>query len=445
MGEALDGVRVLTAALAAAQSEESTALMVGRQCRLENYSKQKVKAIGVNSEMIAYASPESTFAVTRQLLDSAEKSILIGIYDFTAAHVKELVVNAMSRGVKVSMMLDIDGAGERRLFDDLKRLGCDAISAPSCAGNAHFFASSHEKVIVIDGLWTMVQSGNYSNNSCPFNVVDGGNPAKFVHGNRDMGLAIKSKEIASFFTKILKSDMDLERNAAALALEREPTLEETFATAAPKEVPPRTRSKRFQSTASTQVLPVLSPDNYMQVIPDALAKARKSIFIEQQYIKTGQPEIRKLLNAIKTARDSNSGLDVRIVLARPLGGENDVKKGLKQIEALSEFGLRMGKNVRLLSPRHYVHCHNKLIIIDGETVLISSQNWSDAAVVKNREAGLLLKFRALAQYYSKMFESDWKNGVQRLEDARASVVLPAAALNSGRPMVRLELGDYVEV
>jgi hypothetical protein len=147
----------LALAAASAGSNADAALMVGRQCKLQNYKKKKVPSFRFSSEMIAYVSPESTFAVTRRLFDDARKSILIGIYDFTAAHVKELVLNAMSRGVRVSLMLDIDSAPERRLFEDLKRHGVEAVPAPSCAGDVHFFASSHEKVIVIDDLWTMVR------------------------------------------------------------------------------------------------------------------------------------------------------------------------------------------------------------------------------------------------------------------------------------------------
>ncbi|MCZ4093534.1 hypothetical protein [Sinorhizobium psoraleae] len=40
--------------------------------------------------------------------DAAEHSILIGIYDFTAPYMEDLLLAAMARNVKVSLMLDID-------------------------------------------------------------------------------------------------------------------------------------------------------------------------------------------------------------------------------------------------------------------------------------------------------------------------------------------------
>ena len=172
--------------------------MVARNCKLKEYKKIKgILPIEVSGDLIAYASPDSTYAVTRRLIDAAKKEIVIGIYDFSADYMKTLFLNALARGVKISLMLDIDSSKEEQVFKDLAKFGCKTVNAPSCASKiVSYFPSSHEKVIVIDGTWTLVQSGNYSANSIPFNEVDGGNPAHFVKGNRDMGLAIRSKPLA---------------------------------------------------------------------------------------------------------------------------------------------------------------------------------------------------------------------------------------------------------
>ena len=150
--------------------------LLPRNCTLKPYAKLKsVPAIDVEDEIVAYASPDSTFAVTRAFLDGAQKSILIGIYDFSSDPIKELLLKAMRRGVKVKLMLDIDSKDEQALFDDLAQFGATCVEAPSCASKrARYFSSSHEKVIVIDDEWSLIQSGNYSDNSIPPNVEDGG-------------------------------------------------------------------------------------------------------------------------------------------------------------------------------------------------------------------------------------------------------------------------------
>ena len=123
------------------------------------------------------ALPNSTYALTKRLFDAAKKSILIGIYDFSAPYMKELLLNALQRGVKIKLMLDIDSKDEQQLFNELIDLGVDGVPAPSCASHRiHFFSSSHVKVMIIDGEWALVQSGNYSENGIPLNVVDGGDP-----------------------------------------------------------------------------------------------------------------------------------------------------------------------------------------------------------------------------------------------------------------------------
>ena len=61
------------------------------RCALRPYpklAKAKLKTRHVIGRILAYASPDSTYAVTKQLLDSAQHSIVIGIYDFSAGYMK---------------------------------------------------------------------------------------------------------------------------------------------------------------------------------------------------------------------------------------------------------------------------------------------------------------------------------------------------------------------
>jgi phosphatidylserine/phosphatidylglycerophosphate/cardiolipin synthase-like enzyme len=164
------------------------------------------------------------------------------------------------------------------------------VEARSCASKfVHYFPSSHEKVIVIDDQWALVQSGNYSENSIPKNEQDGGDSLHFVPGNRDMGIAIQSPRLARFFKQVLTSDMQLELSAeamqlAALLSESLPTME--LFTLAPTEPPAqRFASQRFSPSKRIHVIPVLTPDNYMEVVPGFLASAERSIYIEEQYIR----------------------------------------------------------------------------------------------------------------------------------------------------------------
>lgn len=419
--------------------------IVPRNCHLDGYDPVNVPPFKANGQIIAYASPDSTFAVTKRLIDGAKKSILIGIYDFTADHVKQLVLKAMQRGVKVELMLDIDGKAEVDLFNDLEQFGADCTPAPSCSSKrTQVFRSSHEKVIVIDNRWSLVQSGNYSDNSIPLNVTDGGDPDDFTTGNRDMGLAVESPAMAKFFRKILEADIALElagaQGAAVLARVVDTFLVEKAPTKLPKKLFP---SKTFNLQKELSIQPVLSPDNYMSTIPDYLANAKKSIYIEQQYIRAAQPHIQTLLESIKTARESNPTLDVRIVLGKVFS-KKDLDKERKNLATIkANYGLVLGKNIRYVDTARLVHCHNKMVLVDGTGVLVSSQNWSDAAVSENREAGLLFNHKGIRDYFAAIFESDWATALKDPSGVQPEVLAPETVRAGG--FIRVMAGDYAEV
>lgn len=429
--------------------------LVGRGCRLKDYSPRRIRNIkpfAIKGEVIAYASPDSTYAVTRRLMDAARKSIRIGIYDFTADYMKEILLNAMQRGVKVTLMLDIDNKAEQALVDELAKFGGEMVPAPSCASqhNAKFFRSAHEKFVVIDDEWVLVQSGNYSKASIPFNEKDGGDPDNFRKGNRDMGVAIRSKELAAFFTKVLRKDINLELGAGdteALEAARARSFKDIqLVEAVPKLIPSRLfPSKRLKPTAGLKVTPILTPDNYMDEIPPFLAAAKQSILIEQQYIKSFDEAIDALLSSIGVAMGKNPGLDVRIILGKIFDGDKGIDKETKNLANIrKKFGLKLGANIRYINTQRFTHCHNKLIVVDRKTALVSSQNWSNAAVLENREAGLLLPFPQVARYFADIFDSDWETANKTLpkKSAPQSVALESLATEN---LMEVNLGDYVQL
>jgi phosphatidylserine/phosphatidylglycerophosphate/cardiolipin synthase-like enzyme len=419
---------------------------VDRRCDLAQYTKRAIPSVSVRGDIIAYASPDSTYAVTKKLFDAAKKSILIGIYDFTAPHIRQLVLDAMGRGVKVSLMLDIDGRDESELFDALVDMGVLGVSAPSCAHNSvHVFASSHEKVVVIDDEWTLVQSGNYSNNSIPLNETDGGDAPSFRTGNRDSGLAVRNARLAALLTEILTSDMD--RASAGRAAVAATAPEETMLLVerAPARRPTRLfPSERFSLDAPLRIQPVLTPDNYLDVVPGLLASATKSIVIEQQYIRATQPSVRVLLDAIAQARMNHPGLKVRIVLGK-IFDRDDLPKEHQNLAALErDYDLKAGTNIRYINTDRLVHCHNKMIVIDEAAVLVSSQNWSDFAVTINREAGLWVPHADIARYFQAIFEVDWRTAFKSPEEGFDAMAVTAEALSRGG-FLKVEPGDYAEV
>ena len=420
------------------------AALVNRQCALSPpYEPVTVGSYKVDGEIIAYASPDSTWAVTKRLIDAATKTILVGTYDFTATYVADALAAAVGRGVKVELMLDLDGrSGELPVYDSLAVAGVKTHPAPACGkGHRNVFPSCHEKVTVIDGEWVLVQSGNYTENSIPANDPTPGSPANRVPGNRDMGLAIRSKSLARFFTKLLKAD--IKRAMDGFVPDGLVDLfdaEQVMFDTAPTALPPLRPERSFATAKSQRVQAAVTPDNFLAQAEAILRSATTSIDIEQQYIRPTQPAIVRLLQAIDETRAAHPGLKVRIILAPGHGGDDNAKLRRDLDTLADQHGLTFGSKVRLLNRKHFVHCHNKLIIADRKRVLVGSQNWSGTGVATNREAGIRVDHPGIAEYFSEFVDFDWTTGSKTKPKA------PVADPNGLAPAtIRVRAGDYEEV
>jgi phosphatidylserine/phosphatidylglycerophosphate/cardiolipin synthase-like enzyme len=417
-------------------------------CKRKPYKPIKVPEFSNKGTIIAFASPDSTFAVTRERFKLAKTSIQIGIYDFTAEYIRDELIDAMQRGVKVELLLDLEGAVEQRIFDDLGTLGAGVLRAPSCANaKAPFFSVVHQKVIVIDARWSLVQSGNYTAGSIPINEPDKGWP-DFKTGNRDTGVAIDSKPIAAFFSKRLAGDrklvIDAKMAPKAIAMLKAMAKAGGLLVPKPKIEPKQKfKARTFTFPTAIKLQPLLTPDNYLIDVPPLLEAARKSIHIEQQYIWSWQPKVQLLIAAMKRALDKAPDLEIRIVLGKAFAA-TDVPKFDHALDKLKEdLGIVRGKNVRFINQEMFVHCHNKLILIDGKVAITSSQNWSDTAVDTNREAGVALHHAGICNYFEQIFDHDWTHGVLQPLKQKPKFFAPKS-FSSGQ-LVRLDAGDIAFV
>ena len=230
----------------------------------------------------------------------------------------------------------------------------------------------------------------------------------------DPGAALDHAEPLSMPDVFVPMDSLLDQ-AALAASTAEPT---------PPEVLP-------SSPRAVRVRPLLTPDNYVERVSALLATAKRSVYMQFAYINyTDKPDDARFTELLGQLGELSwkPGLDVRIIL--------DSRGAADRIRLLVQAGFN-DKVFRTQS-----NIHNKGIIVDGKSVLVSSANWSGDGVLRNRDAGLIIADQEIAGYYQKVFVDDWNHRANsRIEDD-PPVLVAAEGEPTPAGMVRMAWRDY---
>jgi phosphatidylserine/phosphatidylglycerophosphate/cardiolipin synthase-like enzyme len=349
----------------------------------------------------AFVSPDCSYEAMRKLLGQARQSLRLYIYNVSADDMLALLRAAVHRGVDVRIMYDATDTREGEIAK-LEALGGVALRVAPSRVPRRAFTVCHQKFAVIDGRTVIIESANWATTSIP-------NPGgkRWKKGNREWFVALESVPAAELFTELF--DLDWEwtppiEELPMVTLAPEPV--EVW-TGFGEEIPPLGEimpPARFEVNATTTLVPILSPQNYFDEMLAAIERAKKSVWIEQQYIKApdGSPFVGPMLAVLKKKK---AKLDIRIVSsAKYPSGWDDT------LETLMNYGLK--SKLKGIDLRQFTHCHNKGVIVDGKTVIVSSTNWSDNSIGAAREAGLLIKDADIAGYFARAFDFDWRTGLR---------------------------------
>ena len=124
-------------------------------------------------------------------------------------------------------------------------------------------------------------------------------------------------------------------------------------------------------------------ENCTQTIVQALGEAKRSIQA-QAYSFTSAPIAKALLDAHKR------GVQVQVILDKS-----------QRNDKYSSADFLSNQDVPVVIDANHAIAHNKIIVIDGETVLTGSFNFTKAAQQKNAENLLIIRDPALAAQYTK--------------------------------------------
>ncbi len=381
-----------------------------------------------------HISPDAGWANLKPFLEGTRKRLTVGMYDFDADHIKTTLKSAV-RGKQLNMVLDSNpnGPNEHPLHDALQEeLGKKLKFAWAAEASSHdvtsaiFPSAYHIKVAVRDGQSMWLSSGNWMDSNQPnidpiHNASDRSAASK---RNREWHIILDHKGLSSIYEKYLQHDLQeasavqagVSFGVEAAAPEPEFFVEEPgvdFGVAATAKPHRQFFEPLVLHGEKIRIQPVLSPDNYATQILPLIQSAKKSFYMQTQYIHAQETSPAAFVAFIRALQERmNSGVDVRLIVhEREAQGD--------WIEKLR--GMKFDTSVVRVQPG----IHNKGMVVDSKIAVVGSQNWSGDGVLRNRDASLIIFNEEVAEYFEKIFLHDWTR-LARVYTHKPAKVLPAA-------------------
>ena len=389
----------------------------------------------------AHVSPDAGFATLTKFLQGTQRSLVVGMYDFTSGPLLAEFEKVLGGGRTLQMVLDNPAPNPTRDQTDSQTVTAletqlktraqiaRALTRSDALVTGWIFPSAyHIKVIVRDRTAFWLSSGNLNNSNQP----DPAAPPKTE--DRDWHVIVEDATLAALFAAYLDQDFASAKAHQAAAA---PALNEAIADAAAKlaaeTTPPaplamhagaRTRTgtgtgnrtgnrtgtrsatpvaAQVFTNVAARITPLLTPDTlpadpsqgqYLSTMVKLIGTARKSLYVQLQYIESSSAtgDYDRLLQAI--AGRVAAGVDVRLI--------ESLEYGEKWAEKMKSAGVDLTAQIALQP-----NVHNKGFVIDGAVVVVSSQNFSNEGVRTNRDAGLIIENEPIARYFQQVFLSDW--------------------------------------
>ncbi len=336
-----------------------------------------------------FVSPDGSRDALWQLLLSARQSIYVEVFGINNPYILDLIheIHDARPGLDIKFLLGWNSIGYYSTNDyvanNLTQLGI-----PVRWTSDTEFTYAHQKFVIIDNKTTVVHAGNWAKTSFP----EAGKKA-----NREWSIAMTDGVVTAFYRGVFDYDWDngIPYDPVAHGTGSPLSYSETSSTY------PRPFSEPGHFSGDMRVTPVLSPDTSLQGILYCIRAARYTLDIQIPYFTNygDSGAVDQIVDEIVAAKQR--GVTVRVITEE--GAKPDV-------EAVAQELGSHGIPVVYQDERWFSAEHNKGIIVDGRTVMISSINFSDGSITENREAGVIVEHSGVAAWYQDVYDFDWGIG-----------------------------------
>ncbi|MBM3236892.1 DUF1669 domain-containing protein [Candidatus Poribacteria bacterium] len=295
---------------------------------------------------VAKKNPRNIDKMLVQKLNVAQRTIDAALHELDSKVIAEALVDAEKRGVKVRVVTETDYMDE----DSIEQIQGEGIQVVNDMGRGGLM---HNKFIVIDGRYSWTGSFNTTDND--------------AYKNNNNAIFIDSFAIAQNF------ETEFE----------EMFTQKKFGSGSPKDI----SNPIVKMPDGTEIKTLFSPENDVDdAIIAELNKARQSIFF-MAFSFTHQDIGQAMIDKYR------AGVDVRGIFE---------KRGSDT--SYSQYPPMKAMGIPVKQDTNKWVLHHKVIIIDGETVITGSFNFSKNATKTNEENILIISGnRAIVQTYLDEF------------------------------------------
>ncbi|MBC7693571.1 MAG: hypothetical protein H7222_17530 [Methylotenera sp.] len=393
-----------------------------------------VEAVNVQAAQIEVAdAPDSDLALTLSAISGARRSLAVNIYELTSPQIADALLERIKSGIHVDILEEGQPVGG--LATAARGIQTQLIKAMHQARNGdHFFemtsnngtssvkrrfAFDHAKYIVVDGDRLLVGSENYSPT---------GNPETSSVGNRGWEVLIHDPALAQSFQKTFTQDISLsvgdvldltaQTLTSNLSADDWEAFEGELTALADAN---SSTSAHFATFDSTGVQRITSPETSLSGLVGMIRSATRTLDIQQMTFEASWKSTAgnsPLLDEVVAA--ARRGVKVRVLLndesvfnhGNTSKSKNPVTARLLNQVAAKEK-LNLSAKVANLKAMGVGAIHNKGALVDGNRTLISSINWGENSVLRNRETAVLITSPGVNGFYENLFDQDWNAGVAR--------------------------------
>lgn len=379
-----------------------------------------LKAVSGTFGFTCHASPDAGWPTLRDFLAATQRTLTVGLYDFTSRHILDEVEKDL---LTKTMAITLDNPAKNPTADQTDSESMQELSG--VLGNSFtsawalvrsnsaiprwiFPTAYHIKVAVRDSKSVWLSSGNWNNSNQPdmdpINDPQPTDQATAKKSDRDWHVIVDHQGLAQTFEAYLKHDLEVAmkgKAGGAQPLAAEPGME------VPVAFQPEAKVVQWQFHAPLRVegeqvtiTPLLTPDKdiYQPAMLKLLQSAQQKLYVQLQYIHPSDAPADAGFTALvdAVAAKIDTGVDVRIILSQYQSSNG----WLERLQAA-------GVDAKVVKIQNGVH--NKGFIVDGTIVALGSENWSADGVLRNRDATVIIENATAAAYYETIFLHDWDN------------------------------------